>query len=74
MLAIIPGVILFFLNDVVVAAVSPVLLYYYQLLGIILIWLGIVGFLGVKEYPQLDQLYWLSFQLQISLELMFLLA
>ncbi len=52
-LAIIPGALLFFLNNVIhFAALSPLLLYYYQLLGIILIWLGFVGFSSLKEYPQ----------------------
>lgn len=53
MLAVIPGAALFLLNNALhLAALSPALLYYYQLLGIMLLWLGFVGFAGVKEYPQ----------------------
>jgi|GEM_PF-1409121 hypothetical protein len=52
MLMVIPGVALFFLNNVVhLPFISPVSLYYYQLLGIMFIWLGLVGFSNVREYP-----------------------
>jgi hypothetical protein len=51
-LAIIPGAVLFLMNDALhFAAVSPMVLYYYQLLGIALVWVGFVGLVGVKEYP-----------------------
>ncbi len=51
-LAIIPGAVLFLLNDALhFATASPLMLYYYQLLGIALVWIGFVGLVGVREYP-----------------------
>lgn len=51
-LAILPGAILFLLNNALhFAAMPPLMLYYSQLLGIALIWVGFVGFVGAKEYP-----------------------
>jgi hypothetical protein len=51
-LMIIPGIALFFLNNVIhLPFISPVSLYYYQILGIIFIWLGLTGFANIKEYP-----------------------
>ncbi|HIH50504.1 TPA: hypothetical protein HA291_03570 [Candidatus Micrarchaeota archaeon] len=50
-LAIIPGAILFLAVDILhFAALPPLFLYYCQLLGIALVWVGFVGFAGVKEY------------------------
>jgi len=51
-LAIIPGAVLFLLNSVLhFAAMPPLSLYYYQLLGIALVWIGFVSLVGVREWP-----------------------
>lgn len=50
MLAIIPGVVAFLFINVIHLQILQMFTYYLQILGIIFIWLGIVGFSGVKEY------------------------
>lgn len=49
-LAIIPGVILFCFLNIIHPNVLPLLAYYLQLLGVLLIWLGFIGMVGIREY------------------------
>jgi hypothetical protein len=50
MLAIIPGVVAFCIVNILHFQVLQLFAYYIQLLGVLLIWLGFIGFIGIKEY------------------------
>ncbi|MGD0728949.1 MAG: hypothetical protein ABR981_02635 [Candidatus Micrarchaeaceae archaeon] len=49
-LAIIPGIIVFWIVNIIHITISNIFIYYLDLLAIILIWLGIIGFTKIKEY------------------------
>jgi hypothetical protein len=49
-LAIIPGVIIFSIVNILHLQILQLFAYYIQLLGVLLIWLGFIGFIGIKEY------------------------
>lgn len=49
-LAIIPGIAIFWIVNIIHISISLLFVYYLQLLAIMLIWIGLVGFSKVKEY------------------------
>lgn len=49
-LAIIPGVIIFCIVNILHLQILQLFAYYMQLLGILLMWLGFVGFTKIREY------------------------
>lgn len=52
MLAIIPGIAVFWTINIIHIAVSQLFIYYLDLLAIILIWIGLTAFTKIKEYGQ----------------------
>lgn len=50
MLAIIPGIVVYWMVNIIHIEVSQLFIYYLQLLAIMLIWIGVVSFSKMKEY------------------------